>query len=691
MLRRERQARGIVRAGIAVAFTSVALIAACGGARPQGELEPRYIAVHNTLVAMGLAETGPIQQASLAEGREAKIKLDLAAGCTTVLVLGGSGVKDVHAEVIDVQGNSVAKDTGNGPEAAVRACVAAAGPHALVVRMARGGGDFLTATWSGGAAATNPNVQIATVAPRENVLPQGTCEAPTPLTAGATMGNTSRGESNNQGDCGGGSGDSKEIVYKMDLTARERVILEVEPRGQYDSILYVRQGDCADQGSQIMCNDDVKNAQSRGNAGHPPSRLDLVLEAGTYFVFVDGYGSSEGAYKLSAEVSDVPSLADTCSRARPLTTVQASGTTQGSFDHGNAQCGDEAKGSDTIYKLDVSQRERVRLTEHSDEFPPVVHLRSACADDRTEIGCSDSSVESNDASYVGTLDPGSYAVFADANGSEADGRYTLDLETSPESGTGTQGDACADAVLLPTTNRIIEGDTFSARDDVSGRCTAQGAADVVYRIELPRRLRVSATFAAEEGDHVMSLQKACGDKTTELACANELDETLSAGTYFLSVDGKERTDFGKFKLDWQVRDVALQEAACRSVATLAAGQTVTGNTKNASNKFSTSCGGGDAVSSPDTVYKVVIPSREHVRFQLTTPQHDGVLSIRRACVDPSHTRGQNHGDLDCNMRGDDTHHTRIDRTLEAGTYYVIVDGHGQGQSGPFTLNYTVVK
>ncbi len=679
----------IVRAGFSLSSTALVL-AACAGARPQTDLEPRYVAIHNTLVAMGLAETGPIQQASLAEGRDARLKLDLPLGCTTVVVLGGAGVKDVHAAVEDAQGNAIAKDSGNGPEAAVRACVPAAGAYVLAVTMKRGAGDVLAATWSGGAASSPREPVIALTTSRESALPLGTCEAPTPLSAGATMGNTSRGEAVNQGSCSGGSSDSREIVYRLDLTSRERVRLEVEPRGNFDPILYLRQGDCADTDSEIACNDDLKGASAHGGSQHPPSRLDQMLEPGTYFVFVDGYGSSDGAYKLTTEIEDIPTVGEVCTRARRLTTVQVTGGTQGSFDHARAQCGDEAKGADSVYKLDVAQRERVRITEHSDDFAPVLHMRSACADDHAEIGCSDKSVETNDAAITAVLDPGAYAVFADSSDAEADGHFTLDLETSPEAGSGTQGDACGDATPLPLTGRTVDGDTFSAKDDVSGRCSAQGAPDVVYRVELPRRLRVSASFSAEEGDHVMSLQRSCGDKSTEIACATDIDEVLPAGTYFLSVDGKTAHDFGKFKLDWNVTDTSLQESACAHPQTISPGQTISGNTKNASNKFVTSCGGRpDQQASPDAVYRVNVQQREHVRFDLAASQHDAVISIRKACVDPP--RGANAGDLQCNMRPDDTRHIKLDLMLESGSYYVVVDGHGAGQSGPYTLSYQVVK
>jgi len=188
----------------------------------------------------------------------------------------------------------------------------------------------------------------------------------------------------------------------------------------------------------------------------------------------------------------------------------------------------------------------------------------------------------------------------------------------------------------------------------------------------------------------MSLQRSCGDKATEVACASEIDEVLPAGTYFLAVDGKTAHDFGKFKLDWKVTDTALQEAACGHPQVLVPGQTISGSTKNASNKFSTQCGGRpDQQQSPDAVYRVNVATRTHVRLELGTPNHEGVIAIRRACVDPP--RGQNATDLQCNMRPDDTHHVRLDLMLDPGSYYVIVDGHGQAQSGSYTLSYQVVK
>src|SRR6516165_760937 len=86
-----------------------ALAAACAGQK--SEIEPRYIAVHNALAAMGLAEVGPLQRGSLAEGREARVKLELGALCTTIIALGGAGVRDLDLVLVDAQGRPIAHDT----------------------------------------------------------------------------------------------------------------------------------------------------------------------------------------------------------------------------------------------------------------------------------------------------------------------------------------------------------------------------------------------------------------------------------------------------------------------------------------------------------------------------------------------------------------------------------------------------
>lgn len=672
-----RTARGRTFSWTGVALVS--LLGACSAARGP-EIDPRFLAVHNTLSAMGLAQVGPVQQGSLVEGREARLTMDLAAQCTTLVAMGGEGVRDLDATLLDPRGNPVAKDATHESQAVVRACVEAPGTYTLVVKMAAGSGEFLTAMWGGGSAGGG-GAGVTTAVAQGG----GTCESPIVIGAGTYSGNTSHGEAQNEGACA--QSRSKELVYKIEVPSQKRMIVEVE--ATFDSVLYLRKEECDSQDAEVQggCNDDADGNNAKN------SKVDVIVDPGTYYVFVDGYDNGTGSFHMNVAMNDVPSLADVCSRARPLaigTTVQ--GGTTSTYDLSHASCGDEAKGKDTPYRFDLAQKSRVRFIDHSDDFGPVTYVRRACADDQTEVSCSDSAGADNEAAVVSVLDPGAYWVFADSRDQGSDGRYQLSAETAPEQGSGIQGDGCADAEVLAPATQQVSGDTFFARDDVAGRCGAAGGADAVYRIDLPRKSRLRADLGQQDGSHMFVLQKTCGDRTTELSCGPNVDKVLPAGTYFLAVDGSAVDDFGRYTFDLTVKDVGAQEAACKSPTQLSDGQSVQGTTVGAGHRFTTGCGGPEsAQTSGDKLYKIVTTGRTHVRLALTSNTFDGVLALRRACVDPERSTSPAYSEVACNNDSIDSHHSQVDTWVEAGTYYVVVSGHMTGNEGAYSLEYHVVK
>ena len=627
---------------------------------------------------MGLAQIGPAQRGALTEGHGARLRLDLAAQCVTVVVVGGEGVRDVDVTLLDPSGKALAHDTTRDAQATVRACVDVSGEYVAVVQMVAGAGSFVAAAWSSGAASLASGasgVSDAHGAPdASDVKGDGTCASPLALTPGSTTGTTTSGESGHYGSCA--RNEARELVYKLEVTDRQRVVVDVA--AQFDSVVYLRKGDCGDRSAEIACNDDAPNADR--------SKIDVTVDPGTYYVFVDGLNREAGPFRMTAVLEDVPLLADVCRRARMLLPgAPIAATTQGGFDNANASCGRGARGLDAPYRFDLGQRARVRITEHSDEVVPVVHLRRVCTDEPSEVACADTGVGSDDATFVGVLNAGSYTVFADTRDREASGRYTLRAESAPELGTGAPGDGCGDAIPL-TGSEKVTGDTFVARDDVAGKCGGAGAPDVLYRVELARRSRVSARIDDEEGRHVLHLARTCGDRGSELACATHLDEALPAGVYFLAVDGLTADGFGRYVLDFRVRDIGGQETACKNPPLLALGQRVSAATSGAGDKFATSCGGrDDAQASPDRVYKIVLASRSRVLLELTTPGWDGVLALRRSCVDVGATPRAS--EIECNNDADGPNKSRLSTMLEAGTYYVVVDGHGAASEGPFTLEY----
>jgi hypothetical protein len=656
------------------ALAGLMLFAACASARDGGVgvLEPRFIAVHNALAAMGLAQVGAIQQGVLGEGQTARVALDLPAGCVTVAAIGGAGFRDIDATLLDSREAPLAHDTTAAPEAVLRPCVQSAGTYVLAVKASAGAGSWVTAIWAGGVSGTGT---ASTPAPEAN----GSCDAPIPLGPGTASGSTTRGEHDNAGSCS--PSDSRELVYELDVPRRERVTIEVEAK--FDSVLYVRKDDCADPSAEVDCNDDGPDRTH--------SRIERVLEPGKYFVFVDGYGQESGTFKMTVGTSEVLALAELCQKVPSLVAgVVQTATTQGMADDARATCGGGAAGADAAWRADIASRSRVRVVEHSDEVAPVVHIRRACADEQSEVACAEGGGTGGDAAVTGLFDPGAYTIFADARERDSAGSYTLSLETAPLAGSGAAGDRCGDALPLavaPGANSgTVAGDTFAARDDVSGSCGGAGAPDVVYRIDVPRRSRFVASLDGEEAPHVLVLWARCAQRASEVACGHAVDEILAPGTYFVGVDGASPEAFGRFTLGYALRDLTGQGNACGAAPSLVDGHPLSATTAGATDKFVTSCGSADAgVSGPDRVFKISLPTHATVSVDVTAPGFDAAVALRRTCADGGGTAGD--VELACEADADTGHHTSFERALEAGTYWVVVDGQSPNDQGPFTIKY----
>jgi hypothetical protein len=631
----------------------------------------RFFAVHNVMHAMGFFQAGPVNQGSLAEGQEIKLALTLPATCVAIVAVGGNGVDDLTLQLVDPDGKVVAEETARGVEAVLRSCVDRPGAYAVRLRMSHGAGEYLLSSWTGGEAATDKGAT--------DLASGGTCQAPTVIAAGHVYtGSTEEGTDDAEGSCAGSSG-GKERVYRLDLATRQRVVIEVS--AEFDSVLYVRHGDCADDSAEVKCNDD---------AGPKRSRIDAVLDAGSYFVFVDGYGDEAGAYRLQVLSRDAPTLADVCRAARPLAAAsRVVGALTDGFDNVNASCGREAKGIDAPFRFDIGTRSRVRLVERSTDFRPVVHVRRVCEDGATEVGCGDSGFSDDEAAWVGVLDAGAYWVFADGAEEGIPGGFTLSAETAPESAGSSSGappgDSCGDAVQLTGLSGRVEGDTFAAKDDVPISCAPNGGADVVYRLDLARRSRVTARLVGDESSHALAFERACGERTTELACGLLVDRVVEPGPYFLVVDGARPESLGKFGLAYRVRDMVDVEAACTRVPSLPFQRKETGTTAGAADKFSSACGVRSlSQGAPDRVYRLSIARRMQVRLTLEAQGFRGVLSLRRVCAEDG-------SELKCAEASDDASTATLVTVLDPGTYYAVVDGAGPKAQGPFTLRWEGVE
>jgi hypothetical protein len=215
----------------------------------------------------------------------------------------------------------------------------------------------------------------------------------------------------------------------------------------------------------------------------------------------------------------------------------------------------------------------------------------------------------------------------------------------------------------------------------------------VYRLDVARRSRFMASLASEEAPHLVVLWRRCGDRSTEIACARSIDEVLAAGTYFVGVDGVSPEAFGRFALSGTLLDLSAQAGACQGAPMLPERSVLSGSTAGSGDKFSTSCAGGDTGSTgPDRVYRMTVPAASTVRVTVKT-RFDAALALRKACADGA--GGADASELACESSSGDMpgneRITTIERELEAGTYWVVVDGQSPADQGAFALDYRVVR
>ena len=634
-------------------------------------MSARFYSVHTAMQASGLTQLGAVSRGRLEAAQSVKLPLELSSECLTVVALGDDGVADLALSLRDAEGKEIARDDMMGPDASLRFCPDQPGKHELVVLMAKGVGGYAVSTWTGGVptrrAETSPQGPTT-------VEGGGTCDAPTVIVAGQTyVGDTESGHEMEEGSCGNTA--ANELVYRLDLPSRQRVTIDV--RAQYDAVLYVRKGDCSDPDAEVACNDDAPGGGRR-------SRVDEVLDPGTYFVFVDGYGEEEGAFRMTVRMRPAPSAHNECETAPVLALRNAvRGSIADRVSNATASCGNNGAGPDRPFRFDLASRSRVRITEQARGFTPVVHMRRSCDDVDSEVGCSSEGMASAEASFVGLLDEGSYFVFADSSADASLGDFVLTTQTTTETGGGALGDTCGEAVSLASEIGVAEGDTFDARDDVATGCGASGTADVMFRVDLLRKARFTARIRKEEGKHQIALQSDCGVLSAELDCGRSVDRVLPAGSYWVVVQDTARETFGRFELGYRIQDVTAAENACKAAVALAPGRPTTGSITGAGNQFSASCAGPvDTQEGPDRVHKFTLAKRSKVQLQLRADAFQAVMTLRQNCLETTSEMG-------CQFGSRAGRPLELERTLDPGTYFVVVDGKDADSEGEYTLELKV--
>ncbi len=677
---------------LCVAACATSGAGASGGSGGSGStsLDARYVAVHNALASTGWSEVGPLQRAVVSRGAETRLPVNLRAPCTTVVLFGSPGAGALDAKVVDPTGKLLARAETVDGSPVIKACVADAGTYTLVISAPSAGGsggEVLAAEFAGDTGSVPPKPAT-----------DGTCAAPFPLSDGRTAGNTSHGHSELEGSCASSQG--KELVYRLELKERKKLTVEVDPK--FDAVLYLRKEACAEDDSEVTCNDDF--------GGERHSRIEEELDPGVYFVIVDGYGNESGAFKMDVTESAAEPVSMACAHAPELVAgVAMNASWAEESNHAVGSCQHGGSGADAMYRWHETKTERVRFTlDAKDGERAALFVRRACTDEDSEVACEVSGAN-GDTSTSRLLTPGDYVLFADAIGARPGNDFTVQAETAPAEGAHVAGDSCGDALPVAAGD-VVRGDTFAARDDGAQSCGGEGAADLVYRIEVPVRSFLDVGLSWDSSmDAVLSVSRGCGARRQEVACGagDSVAMVVDPGSWFVTVDGRTAEDLGAFQLRVDLRDVRAQEQVCKSPPLLAPGKVLDGTTRGARDAFLPSCAqpprrsavrahhGAPSPSStppppappppsnPDRVFRIVVKQRATVRAWVSGDGWDPVLALRSTCLDTPHD-----AELACDADAGQDGKRSLEETVDPGTYFLVVDGQGPDSAGKFHLQYT---
>ncbi len=227
----------------------------------------------------------------------------------------------------------------------------------------------------------------------------------TPIVIGDVVTGSTTGKAHNYVGTCATSSTSPDVVYQFTLTKKYKIVARLTPSG-WDSVLYIRKTSCTstESSNSIDCKDTVST----------PEVITQVLNAGTYFIFVDGYGSSNsGNYTLSLQGEPACSTNADCSggfescNTTTSSCVCANGYSRG----GDGLCYETCSDGICSSLLDECIS---GLCYRRTNCEPSCGVNSSCNQDILECECNDGFFNNSgaciaDMCYNVTLDCGDFA------------------------------------------------------------------------------------------------------------------------------------------------------------------------------------------------------------------------------------------------------------------------------------------
>ncbi|MBX7096371.1 MAG: hypothetical protein K1X89_01550 [Myxococcaceae bacterium] len=390
-------------------------------------------------------------------------------------------------------------------------------------------------------------------------VPGDTCGEATPLvfpacgTHVSTTVDLGTFSDDEDGTCAAPGAFGKDAVYTLRLDAPHDVLVTAQALASgVEPLVYLRRSPC-ESGEELACKQQL---------GAPTTLRLKSLPKGDYALVLDSYSAaSSGPITLSVDLSPPTGPAnETCATAAELPLdggVVALDTSLGEDDV-DLVCNDKRGSADLVYRLEVAEESNLTVVARAPDGGPdsVLGLfEGPCANaaslDAGVVTCADATPPAPDVLRRRALAPGTYFLVVEPYGPSSAGVVNLSASVSASTPV-PPNDTCAapQKITFPAGQNSVTfvSDPGLGNDDTTASCSSsRGGPELVYRLDWPTTQAITVTTKQVAGgyaDPLVYLREDSCDSGAELACVDEisptpevLTQTLSAGTYYLFIEG----------------------------------------------------------------------------------------------------------------------------------------------------------
>jgi hypothetical protein len=519
-----------------------------------------------------------------------------------------------------------------------------------------------------------------------------TCFDPLEITeAGSYAMSTVAAEGDYAASCGVESPPAaRDVVAGLLLPEGPLVDVQLTARSDDHDVAVALLGLCDQPASEIACSPGYDHPQGGRVAKVRGRSLGSVSEEVALPVYVTTAGGAPITLRYQRLPASTKPANETCGTAEDLTpgVVTTASIVDAASDVATA-CA--AATGELVYRFTLATPQNIDLyaTSVDGDGLPVVSLRAdACALPSDEITCN---VGASSHIFRHGLAAGTYYVAVAAT---APTDVLLTLEVSDPTPAPPNEDCASAEVLTP--GETIDVPMLGHQDDHTSSCVP-GGVDAVYRMELSQAsdVLVLARYAQGDAAGVVIADPPCGGEDDERICAistrspaRARRRNLPAGSYRVLAESPNGVGMQLTLLTRPAVPPTLVPFAdaCGDVFAIPAnGGFFQGTTQNAQAQFSAGCdiGGQPAGGARDQLLSLTLASDKRVVLDMQGSGYATLLSVRGEPPCPgSEVPGG------CSA-GYEPERSYLDITLEAGTYYLQIDGYS-GNAGPWFLDVYVV-